>query len=91
MLTTVEVEVTQQMIDEGERGACAYCPVAKGLMAATNRRWLVAEGGTAASELTPGRNVCVQLPLSCRAFVSAFDRRQSVQPFSFPFTYDRVI
>lgn len=79
-MVTEIIEVRQEDIDRGVRGACNQCPVALAI-----RRTLPGIRAMADSlrlDLTP--NYFVWTPSVARRFILDYDRGQPVHPFSFP-------
>ncbi len=86
----IEIEVTQQDINEGEQNEAEDCPVALALNRATQGWWSVDEDGAKERWETDivGNGIygpLVKLPDNAIAFVTAFDSwgDDAVSPFSF--------
>ncbi len=75
------IEVTQEMIDEGDKGMCQNCPIALAL----NQALFVNDISVLRTRFYRVRNVdCVgNLPFEAQNFIEDFDRDKKVSPFSF--------
>lgn len=92
---TVTVEVTQDDIDNGKRGAVKLCPFALAL-----RRALIALFNDPALEVSVGPsdavyrfgegrpNWWIDFPESVRDFIKKFDTKQPVSPFAVDLTWE---
>lgn len=79
-MKTITVEVTQADIDEGERGHCAQCPIAKAMERTTGEVWHVTLfGAFPRDRYVP----TAQIPSKVQEFILAFDRGEPVTPFTF--------
>ena len=75
------IQVTQEDIDEGERGHCYYCPVALAIGRTLNRRNFIYVGGQGIRDVA--KWVIETLPPGVLDFVCKFDNGEPVSPFSF--------
>jgi hypothetical protein len=78
----MQVNVTQEHINAGERYDCRNCPVALALREATGRDWYVAP--FSALSYNPTWD-CIRLEQRIRDFVTDFDNSKDVQPITFEF------
>lgn len=78
------ITITESDIANGQSSACTLCPIALALERATGERWFVGtKGVTLLVHLGDPEGTWSLLPDAARAFVQAFDKGQSVEPFSF--------
>jgi hypothetical protein len=85
-MATVRIEVTQDDIDLGIRGAACLCPIARAGARRVPARYLVSVDGHVFDLFSDekGRPDCTRrLPDEAVAFVAEFDRGESVAPISF--------
>jgi len=80
----VVVKVTAEDIAHGVKNDCERCPIARALWRAIPGASPVVGGVSASWHDGAGSWVRVTLPASARGFVSDFDGRLPVAPFSFP-------
>lgn len=80
-MKTITIQVTQEDIERGLRGDCAFCPIALSMRRSTGEFWAVT--GRAATPYAGHWTDSVTLPQECEGFISAFDKGYVVSPFSF--------
>ncbi len=77
------IEVTQNDIDEGRRGECELCPVARAIKRASGSHCVYVDP----TEVLLGENVLeatwTKLPEEAAQFIEDYDNMQPVDPFSF--------
>jgi hypothetical protein len=81
MPTTIRIEVTQDLIDRGERNCPDRCPIALAFHLATGKDTL--EVLSDCTRLPYSTSPYCLLPEIARDFILRFDHRAPVQPISF--------
>lgn len=77
----MRIDVTQEDIDQGERGSCLKCAVALAIHRATQRE--IEVGYFTAGEHDCNWNEVISLPPLATQFIADFDLGAPVTPFSF--------
>ena len=77
----MKITVTQQHIDNGDRGSCTHDPIALAMKdAGLEKAW---SGVFGLSWRQNHKDYFVQTPKSVVEFMVAFDNKQPVEPFEF--------
>ena len=78
----MRIEVTQDLIDKGERHGCTDCPVALAIMLATGDEHVEVFAGTGITR-TGKRETHFTLPVEARQWIVDFDAGEPMAPFAF--------
>jgi hypothetical protein len=84
----LKVTVTQEDIDEGERGECSRCPIALAIKRVFSNTFVSVNGADARVEEVDGRRRWYSLSKSAREFIASFDSdgKIAVKPATFVLT-----
>ena len=84
----ITIDVTQDDIDNGEKAACHFCPIALALNRMTGMSSIIGSTKIHIGEIGQGGATCYTSP-EMREFVWKFDTDRGVKPTSFVATFRR--
>jgi hypothetical protein len=77
------IRVTQDDIDKGRSGSCAYCPIARAARRAFGKIAYVCYSQIAIFDDIPKHELTLPVPKRASEFICSFDSHKLVKPFAF--------